>query len=72
MARTTKTKTKTTRADSAALADMFAALSAAAHRGAVKDWHGCRVQLRAATVLAPDEKLREAIGTICEYLGDKK
>jgi hypothetical protein len=48
---------------------MFAALSAASHRGAVKDWQACRVQLRAATVLAPDERLREAIEVIFEHVG---
>jgi hypothetical protein len=75
MPKTTTTKTKTkakTDDDATALADMFAALTVASSRGAVKDWEGCRVQLRAATVLARDEKVREALGVIFEHLGGRK
>ncbi len=74
MASQKKTKKKTaTKTERAAAADAFAALTVAASRGARSDWEACRVQLRAAIVIAPNDGLREALAGLFDYvIGRKK
>lgn len=73
MASQKKTKKKTaTKSDGTSAADAFAALTVAASRGARKDWEACRVQLRAAIVIAPNDGLREALVGLFDYVSGRK
>jgi hypothetical protein len=67
-----KTLTKTER-DAAAAADALAALTVAASHGARGQWESCRVHLRQAIVIAPNDGLREALVGLFDYvIGRKK